>query len=375
MEFYPLVGAPLITDLETFCQNAGETFTNITTIVGPFVQDGSLESELDTQLLYNIGSKGKNWYWSINQGWAFEMAYQVFHSKNVPLVISVSYGWPEYYTCQSSITYAQCNSTTQDYVTRSNTELQKLGLRGISIMICTQDEGAPSEANMDCSLDNTDMPVYAIFPSSSPYVTAVSATTVMPNSATPEYTPEICADYGCAMGKLFENPCETNNTEYQWTTGGGFSIWGARPSYQNTAVNAYLASNTFMPPTNLFPSTMRGYADVSAVGDRVLIYDDGGIFVGAGTSASTPIFSGVVSLLNDYRLNQGKKPLGFINPLLYQMAAAQPNTFNDITVGSNQCTINTCCTYGYGATKGWDPVTGLGSPNYGNMIKYLANIP
>jgi len=325
--------------------------------------------------LYNMGSKAQNWYYSMQNGWAFEMAYQVFHSKNVPLVISMSYGWPEYYTCQSSITYAQCNSTTQDYVNRGNTELQKLGLRGISIMIATQDEGAPSEANEDCSLDNTDMPVFAIYPSSSPFVTAVSATTIMPNSDTPLYTPEICADYGCATGQMYENPCETNNTEYQWTTGGGFSVWGAQPSYQTSAVAAYLKSKAFMPPTNLFPSTMRGYADVAAVGDRILIYDDGGIEIGAGTSASTPIFSGVVSLLNDRRLNQGKKPLGFLNPLLYQMAAAAPTAFNDIITGSNQCTIGSCCTYGFGAIKGWDPVSGLGTPNFGNMIKYIDTIP
>jgi len=248
-------------------------------------------------------------------------------------------------------------------------------LRGISVVIATQDEGAPSEANEDCSLDDTDMPVFGIYPSSSPFVTAVSGTTVMPNSANPVYTPTICADYGCATGDLFENPCEPNNTEYQWTTGGGFSVWGAQPSYQSAAVSAYLSSKTFMPPTSLFPYTMRGYADVAACGDRVLIYDSGAVTIGAGTSAATPIFGGVVSLLNDRRLNQGKKPLGFLNPLLYQMAAAHPAAFNDIIVGSNQCTIGTCCTYGFGATKGWDPVSGLGTPNFGEMIKYIDTIP
>jgi len=322
-----------------------------------------------------------NWYWSIDQGWAYELAYQVVNAQNVPMVMSFSYGWPEYYTCQSQITYAQCGNgsnitNTMDYVNRSNVELQKLGLRGISLLVATQDEGAPSEANIDCKLDDTNMPVFAIFPSSSPYVTAVSATTIMPNSDFPSYWPYICLFYGCMTGDMYENPCQSNNTEYEWNTGGGFSVWGARPSYQEAAVSAYLSSKTFMPPTSLFPSTMRGYADVSAVGDRLLIYLDGDETSGAGTSASTPVFAGVITLITDRRLNQGKKPLGFLNPLLYQMAVAHPAAFNDITVGSNQCTIGgDCCTYGYGATKGWDPVSGLGTPNFAEMIKYIDTIP
>jgi len=303
------------------------------------------------------------------------MAYQVFHSKNVPLVISVSYGWPEYYTCQTSVTYAQCNSSTADYVNRSSIEMQKLGLRGISLIVCTQDEGAPSEANIDCSEYFTLMPVYAIFPGSSPFVTAVSATTVVSNSDTPLYNPPICQNLGCASGELFEVPCQTNNTEYNWTTGGGFSVWGARPSYQAAAVATYLNSGAEMPYDVLFPYTMRGYADVAAVGDRVLIYDSGAVTIGAGTSASTPIFAGVVSLLNDRRLNQGKKPLGFLNPLIYQMATAHPAAFNDIIIGSNECTIDTCCTWGFGATYGWDPVSGWGTPNFGEMAKYIDTIP
>lgn len=46
-----------------------------------------------------------------------------------------------------------------------------------------------------------------------------------------------------------------------------------------------------------------------------------------GTSASAPIFAGVVSLLNDARLNAGKSPLGFLNPMLYKAKAIDPSTF------------------------------------------------
>jgi kumamolisin len=45
------------------------------------------------------------------------------------------------------------------------------------------------------------------------------------------------------------------------------------------------------------------------------------------------------------------KPVGFINPLLYQNATA--GEVNDITTGNNGA---------YSAGPGWDACTGLGSP-------------
>jgi len=56
----------------------------------------------------------------------------------------------------------------------------------------------------------------------------------------------------------FEYPCETNNTLYQWTTGGGFSQYIARPSYQTAVVASYLNTKALMPPKNKFPYQNRG---------------------------------------------------------------------------------------------------------------------
>jgi hypothetical protein len=56
------------------------------------------------------------------------------------------------------------------------------------------------------------------------------------------------------------------------------------------------------------------------------------------TSASSPAFAGLVTLLNDNLLNTGRKPLGFLNPLLYSMVEDDPTTFNDITAGKT--TVN-----------------------------------
>ncbi|KAF8257611.1 peptidase S8/S53 domain-containing protein, partial [Lactarius quietus] len=76
-----------------------------------------------------------------------------------------------------------------------------------------------------------------------------------------------------------------------------------------------------------------------------------------GTSASTPVVAGIISLLNDYKISQGKPTLGFLNPWLY--GRARPG-LNDVKFGSNPG----CNTEGFTAVAGWDPVTGLGTPDF-----------
>jgi tripeptidyl-peptidase-1 len=101
---------------------------------------------------------------------------------------------------------------------------------------------------------------------------------------------------------------------------------------------------------------------------------DGGMtFPAGGTSASAPEFAGVVSLLNDARLNAGKAPLGFLNPALYAIAAAHPGeALYDMTTGTSSCDSNgQCCGNGFAAAVGWDPTTGLGSPLFAGLAKYL----
>jgi len=249
-------------------------------------------------------------------------------------------------------------------------------MKRISFVICSQDEGAPSEANEECTLDYTNYPLFSIYPCSSPYVTCVSSTTIGPDASTKGLTsPPICdMGYDCATSN-HEEPCQTNNTYFKYTTGGGFALWASRPSYQSQVVNAYLNSSTpFPPPSKFMSKANRGYPDVSACGARILYYDNGFGIV-EGTSAATPIFAGVVSLLNEYRLNNGKTPLGFLNPTLYTMAAANPKAFNDIVGGTNRCTLGKCCRYGYYAVQGWDAVSGLGSPNYLEMLSYIQTLP
>lgn len=90
-------------------------------------------------------------------------------------------------------------------------------------------------------------------------------------------------------------------------------------------------------------------------------------FLHANILIQTPTFAAVIALINEARLNAGKNPVGFINPVLY----AHPEVMNDITIGNNPG----CGTNGFNATKGWDPVTGLGTPNYSKLLDLYLSLP
>ncbi len=95
---------------------------------------------------------------------------------------------------------------------------------GVSILACTQDEGAPGVLNEGCADPNH--PVTSIFPASSPWVTAISGTTFMPVSnnfqerkhgATEQNNGNdslpICQHgFPCMSGPVYELPCSVNNT-------------------------------------------------------------------------------------------------------------------------------------------------------------------
>jgi tripeptidyl-peptidase-1 len=375
---FAFVGFPSTKDWHKFTTESGEIFQNYSKVIGVQDNNDPGESTLDVQYLAAIGSNISTWYWTISDGWAYEMALDIFNAPAPnPSVVSVSYGWMELDTCDSSVTNANCTGMdTVTYVNRANVEFMKTGLLRISFLIASQDEGAPSDENIDCSLDSTSHPVFGIYPCSSPYVTCVSATTVGPETnPTPPTTPKICTEgFTCAQSN-HEVPCSVENTEYSWTTGGGFSEFAPRPSYQDAVVTAYLQNTTVAPPSNKFNnSQQRGYPEVSTVGDRILIIEQGSLSITAGTSASTPIFAGIVSLLNDYRIGSGKTALGFLNPLLYQMAADKPTAFNDVTEGDNRCSSGVCCQYGFAATAGWDAVSGLGTPHFPDMLAYVQSL-
>ena len=163
-----------------------------------------------------------------------------------------------------------------------------------------------------------------------------------------------------------------SSTENGWGgSGGGFSAIFDRPAYQTNAsgtVANYLATASPLPPSSLYAAGGRAVPDVAALCTNFQVYS-GGAKAGTltGTSAATPTFAGLVATINDLRAKAGKKSVGFINPVLY---AAGAKLGFDVTTGNNK---NSGCKAGFPAQKGWDPVTGLGTPSFATLQDILNN--
>ena len=338
-------------------------------IVGYDAEESDLETQLDMQMMSQVANNVDLWFWDENQ-WLFSFAVHFFNKTKIPEVISMSWGWAEYDQC--SITNCS-NLTASQYINRVNMEYVKIGLRGVSILVSSGDAGAPGRTNEGCSESNGVNPD---FPGSSPWITSVGGTFIVEdNSKDVKWNTTFCKKNKCLKSKKEM----VSNFDYTgWTSGGGFSIYSSEliPLWQRENIYEYLSSNITFPKN--FNRNGRGYPDVTALSHNCAIVNNLEVTGVDGTSCSSPIFASIVALLNDYQKSKGKPKLGFLNPLLYKMSETD-GVFNDITEGNNWCTENTCCpkrldggsNFGFKAAKGWDPVYGLGSPNFGRIVDWL----
>jgi len=202
-----------------------------------------------------------------------------------------------------------------------NVEFQKAGARGISLLFASGDEGA------NCKNKRFTPET----PSSSPWVTAVGGTYLGGDTA---------------IG----------------LSSGGFSDRWKQPTWQADAVGQYLTQSGLPPKSAGYNISGRAYPDIAAqANDFTVIVDRVPLPGVAGTSCASPSAAGVIALLNDARLQAGKSVLGFLNPWIYQNGGK----WNDITKGKSN---GGSCGGGWPATKGWDAVTGYGSPNYKHLV-------
>ncbi|KAH9161763.1 subtilisin-like protein [Lactarius sanguifluus] len=211
-----------------------------------------------------------------------------------------------------------------------------LGLRGVSVLFASGDFGVGSG---DCKAKDGNVRFGPMFPATCPFVTSVG---------------------GTSGGGLFPEVAAG-------LSGGGFSNLFLRPNYQQQAVSSYL-QNLQDQHQGMYNPTGRGVPDIAAQALEFPIILDSNVDLVSGTSASTPVVAGIISLLNDYLISQGRPPLGFLNPWLYGVGLSG---LNDITSGSNPG----CNTDGFPAIIGWDPVTGLGTPNFERLLESLPVIP
>ncbi|KAJ3857079.1 subtilisin-like protein [Lentinula lateritia] len=287
------------------------------------VSDSGIEADLDIQYTVGLANGIPTTFVDVgddthdgDDGGFLDIVNDLLGEANPPLVLTTSYGVAgDESGLSRELTFAMCDA------------FMKLTARGVTILYATGDGGVASSPGEDC--DNE--PFLAAWPTC-PYATLVGATANIPEK-------------GAAL------------------SAGGFSNYFTPPSWQQPAVATYLAAIGDDLYKGRFNRSGRGFPDVSAQGENIQIVQAGAVTPVAGTSASSPIFAAVVGLLNDELLGKGRGPMGFMNPWIYAHAEA----FNDITDGANPG----CGTDGFPALKGWDPVTGVGSPNYQAMRKAL----
>jgi kumamolisin len=247
-----------------------------------------------------------------DQGFLDAINAAVHDSVRKPSVISISWGASE-------------NLWTGQAMNAFNAAFHDAALLGISVCAAAGDNGS--------SDGQTDSRNHVDFPASSPWVLACGGTKLVgPNGA-------------------IQSETVWNDAANGGATGGGVSSHFSRPAYQ--------AKINLPKPSSTANRTGRGVPDVAGVADPNTGYAviiDGQEGVVGGTSAVAPLWAALIALFNQ----ELGKNVGWLHPKLYQTLAHK--AMRDITSGNNGA---------YKASTGWDPCTGLGSPNGQAMLNLL----
>ncbi|HSP54132.1 MAG TPA: S53 family peptidase [Dehalococcoidia bacterium] len=247
---------------------------------------------------------------------------------------------------------------------------------GVTVLGASGDSGTANVTKQPVAKGGALIPEPTVeWPASDPLVTGIGGT-------------YLCTDPSATNARVTDSTdppakCQAfpGVAEVGWTfSGGGFSHVFSRPGYQS----ALPAGSTPIP------AGQRGVPDVAfqaSAGTGALVYlslpPDGngsnitcsgapctsGWYDIGGTSLSTPQWAGLVAIAD--QINGGG--LGLINPGLYLIGASPAryaSDFFDITTGKNQTDPSVA---GYPATIGWDPITGLGTPNAANLVPDLVS--
>ncbi|KAH9070672.1 subtilisin-like protein [Lactarius deliciosus] len=265
--------------------------------------------------------------------------------EDIPQTISTSYGGNE-------------QTFPPDYAKSVCELFGQLGARGVSVLFASGDSGVGAE---DCKKnDGTGVVEFQpIFPATctcgfSPLTRSIQARIPVAHHSTTRFAGPWVTSVGGTIGRP-EVAAPFSS--------GGFSNVFKRPDYQTDAVLGFF-QQLGNQHSGLYNASSIGFPDVAAQATRFAIVMDYKFELMEGTSCATPVVAGLVSLLNDYQLSKGRPALGFLNPWLYGSAS---QGFNDITSGSNPG----CNTDGFSAVPGWDPVTGLGTPDFQRLLERL----
>lgn len=262
-------------------------------------------------------------YWVPNddRGWPDFLAILLdLPEDRRPTIVSISWGLPE----DGFTSSRRYDQTRQLFL--------QCALLGITFVCASGDAGASDEIPGTPEFDGQR---HVDFPASIPEVTAVGGTKLVSTAGGFEET--VWNDGGGA-------------------TGGGFSRFVRVPPWQEKA----LGRRTSV--------TGRGVPDVAAVASP-----DPGLSIrvrktwgaAGGTSVAAPLWAGFLAQVNAARIVSGRPRLGTANPVLYAAATGAGSPFRDVTRGDN----GYAGVSGFAAGKGWDPVTGLGSPDVSRLVR------
>ena len=343
-----------------------QTNNAVTHIVGKNVGI-DVESVLDVQLMSQAGNNIELWFWD-SPYWLFSFTVDYFNTEHIGDIISMSWGWAQ--DSQCDIIDCSGSMTSKKYVERVNVEFMKIALRGVTIVVSSGDAGAPGRTNEQCLYDR---PINPVFPGSSPYVTSIGASYVPYKKSTKNASTPLCQDFGCIVST---DERSISYDKIGWTTGGGFDLYeNTTPWWQSYAIKQYLATASSLPNSSLYNVHGRAYPDITTVGHSCPVYIRDQVGGVDGTSCSAPVSGGLLGVIANHLWVNYHLKLGFANPLLYYIHRNCPECFRDITIGYNWCTEQQCCenktNFGFTASMGFDPVSGLGSLNVGNIKQFI----
>ena len=277
------------------------------------------EAQLDIQYITSLAANVSTFFWSVPSielatrqepflDWLMQL--EDTDDAEIPLVHSVSYS-------------DDAKTMPTWFKRRVNEEFMKLALRGITVLVASGDDGVSgsfvAEHGMKyCGVNREE------FPSSSPWVTSVGGTQLAQENV------PVC---GYASEKVMvqcphdgEVVC-TSDKGGGITSGGGFSSDFPRPWYQHEAVEYYLQQTDNPIPSQdklTYNKSGRGYPDLAAISSNYLVLMGEDLQAMSGTSASTPLIAAMVARWNEDRLQHGLPPLGFLNPVIYQILSKHP---------------------------------------------------
>jgi subtilase family serine protease len=209
--------------------------------------------------------------------------------------------------------------------------LAEIGFQHVTVVASSGDTGA---------ISHNGPPRQVSVPASDPLALAAGGTTL--DAASPA---------GTYLGEMAWNDGDD-------ASGGGYSSLFSRPAYQDGVARG---------------GATRGVPDVAANADSstamALEYSDGEFRPASGTSASAPLWAGVIALADQ----QAGQHLGFVNPAIYAIARSRAyhQAFHDVITGDNSVLWPTGVFVGYNGGPGWDPVTGWGSPDAQYLVPLL----